>query len=57
MVFFDARPAAACLATHTKLAGCVPQKYIDLVAKGDPDWENHEAFENYKEEEAEEGQQ
>jgi hypothetical protein len=28
------------------------QKYIDLVAEGNADWEGHEAFENYKEEEA-----
>ena len=27
------------------------QKYIDLVAEGNADWEGHEAFENYTEEE------
>ena len=29
-----------------------PQKYIDLVAAGDPNWESHEALKDYKEEEA-----
>ncbi|KAI7841452.1 hypothetical protein COHA_004847 [Chlorella ohadii] len=28
------------------------QKYIDLVAAGDPNWESHEALKDYKEEEA-----
>lgn len=28
------------------------QKYIDLVAEGDPNWETHEALTGYKEEEA-----
>ena len=27
-----------------------PQKYIDLVAEGDPAWESHEALKDYKEE-------
>lgn len=34
---------------------CCPatlQKYIDLVAAGDPNWESHEALKDYKEEEA-----
>lgn len=29
------------------------QKYIDLVAEGNPDWESHEALKDYKEEEEE----
>ncbi len=28
----------------------LPQKYIDLVAAGDPNWEAHEALKEYKEE-------
>lgn len=36
---------------HFLAARPLPQKYIDLVAAGDPNWESHEALKDYKEEE------
>lgn len=36
---------------HTAPTRALLQKYIDLVAEGDPNWEGHEALKEYKEDE------
>lgn len=51
----SARPARRPLSGSSFLFSLPPpplQKYIDLVAEGDPAWESHPALAEYKEEEA-----
>ena len=40
---------ASCPLPHTHPHMHTPQRYIDLVAEGNPGWESHEALKDYRE--------